>query len=1110
MRAIIVLIAACAACLCQNNTGRISGSVADASGALIPNASISITNESTGIVTRATTDKDGFFVAPNLQVGSYKVMAEAPGFRPAEKTGYDLTDAGRITADFKLEVGSTNQSVQVTEVLGETVNTVSGELNRTIDSEQVQDLALNGRNYLQLVSLTPGVALLDEDQMATTTSLSVTTWAANGGRPGTSHLTVDGGMNLDSGSNGSQVNNVGVSFVREVRISSSAMSAENGRNSGAAVNAVTKSGGSRYEGELLYTFRNDALDARNFYAPVKPKLRFNDFGYSIGGPIAVGPLKPGKLFFFAGQEWKRIRQFTAPTRRTLPTLAEIGGDFSDRATTNIRFPGTTTPIPNKDLRSLITPDGLAIMKVYGAAIQRAALYTNTPTQNNTTFQVLNPFNWRQDYIKINYRMTDRQELYFRWIHDNYDLVDPFGTFNSSQLPNTPTQRNRPGYGPQLGHTWTLTATLVNEFKVNTSWNGQRTPLVGDAWQRATYGFQFPLLNGTKSGLGPYPNGIPDVTINSFASFNGPSRVFLISPTTDIGIIDNITKVAGDHTWKSGVQIVRNRKDQNGRSVYNGSVNFNTNPNANTTGYALADVLTGNFSTYTEAAGDPVGFFRFSQIEGYVQDSWRVLRNFSIEIGLRYSHFTPTYTTGNNIVNFDPSLYNAAQAIQVTSQGLVVPNSGNLYNGLIRAGNGVPTDQAGRVLNADSPLVRLVPAGAPRGFYPAYNLWMPRFSFAWAPRGSKMAIRGGFGSFHDRVQGNLIFSQTNIAPFSTSAAYESGNLGNPGAGVVSAQAVMGGINAIDPNLKVPAVYNYNFGLQREMWKGIFLDLSYTGNVGHHLLRQPDINFPSFDLLATNYQIPSAQRPVTNAIRPYRGFSTIRMFLSDANSNYNSLQTYVTRRKGNVVTTVSYTWSHALADASSDTDNLDSGIGYQNRHYGYGPTSFDRRHVFVLTYTYRIPWLRTAHGILGGALGRWEVSGITRGQSGPHLTPVGSATGVTRRADYLGGDVSLDTSVRTPDHWFNTAAFKSASSTALGNAGIGTIVAPGLYLWDLSLRKEFAFSLERKMRLRFQADAFNLMNHANLRGLNVTTSDAAYGTMSGAGPARNIQFGARLAF
>jgi hypothetical protein len=1088
--------------LSQDSNGRISGTVGDKSGAVIPGAAITVKNTQTDLIWKTKTDASGFYVVTNLPVGSYDVEAVANGFRKSLRSGYELGDDGRITSDFKMEVGTVTESVLVTEVLGETVNTVSGELGHTIDSEQVQDMALNGRNYMQLVTLIPGVALLNEDQMATTTSLSVTNQSVNGNRTGSNHLMVDGGMNLDSGSNGSQINNVGVDFIKEVRVQTSAFSAEYGRNSGAAINVVTKGGGDRYHGSVFETIRNDKLDAKDYFAPQKPELRFNDFGWSLGGPIAFGPLKKGKLFFFAGQEWKRIRRFTSPARVTLPTRAERAGLFADRLTTAIYYPGTKTPVPNKDLSSLMTADGKAIMSVYNAMEKLAAVYVDTPTSNNATYQVLNPFNFREDILRIDWRPANNHSVYARYIHDNYNTIDPFGTFNASTLPNTPTLRDRPGYGPQLGYIWTVNTHMINEAKANASWNGQRTPLLGTAWQRDVYGFQFPLLFGGNR----FPNGIPDVSISGFSGYNGPARVYILSPTTDISLSDNLTYIRGRHAFKTGMMVVRNRKDQDGRSVYDGSVSFNPSGNNNTTNFAPADAALGLFRNYTEAAGDPVGFFRFTQYEGYVQDSWKATRHLSFEIGMRFSRFFPTYTSANNIVNFDPSLYNPAQAVSVTTAGLIVPGSGNPYNGLIRAGDGVPADQVGRVPNANSPAVLSVPAGAPRGLYPPKTLFMPRFSFAWAPfSNGKTAIRGGFGTFHDRVQGNMIFSQLNLPPYSTQVAYENGNLSNPSGGTTSALAPFGSINAIDKNLKVPVVYTYNFGMQRELGHGFFLDLTYAGNLNRHLLRQPDINNPPFSVLADNLNIPSAQRPVTNALRQYHGYSNIRMFISDSNSNYNALQSYLTKRKGNVIMTVSYTWSKALADTSGDTDNPEE---YANRHYSYGPASFDRRHIFVMTYTYRIPLLRSRRGFLGAAFGRWEASGIVRNQSGPPLTVTGSTSISTRRSDYLGGEVDLASDQRSPDHWFNTAAFKTAPNDRLGNGGVGVVRGPGLYLWDLSLRKEFP--IHERVRLKFQADAFNLMNHANFRSLNVTSSAAAFGSVSASGPARNIQFGARITF
>ena len=456
-------------------------------------------------------------------------------------------------------------------------------------------------------------------------------------------------------------------------------------------------------------------------------------------------------------------------------------------------------------------------------------------------------------------------------------------------------------------------------------------------------------------------------------------------------------------------------------------------------------------------------------------------------------------------NFVPSLYDPKQAVTVTSTGALVAGSGNPYNGLIRAGSGIPSDEAGRVTGINQAALAQIPTGAPRGLYTSQNLYMPRFSFAYSlSSNNKTVVRGGFGTFHDRTQGNLIFSQTALPPFTSTAVFNYGVLSNPGGGTAAAQAPMGTIHGIDPNLKVPAVYTYNFGLQRELPFGLFLDVTYAGTLGRHLLRSPNINEPTFAQLEANQQI-TGTKPVTNSFVPYLGYSTIDEYISDATSNYNALQTYVTKRRGNIVLTASYTWSKALTDASAYNDATDV-VEWNNPKFNYGPASFDRRHIFAGTYTYRIPLFRGTKGVLGAAVARWELSGIMQFQTGPYLTPTGSTAIGTRRSDYLGGSVSIGN--RGPNLWFNTVAFATAPDGRLGYSGAGVIEGPNWFHWDVSLRK--AFAIRERATLRFQADAFNVTNRVNFDSPNVTTSSTAFGTISSSEPARNLQFGARLVF
>lgn len=1097
-RVVVTLLALIPAALylrAQTTFGRISGTVTDPSDAAVGQATVTVTNVDTQIKRSTQTDGNGFYVVTNLPVGTYNVNVEQAGFQPAAQNGIVLVADGRVTAGFKLQLGNVKQTVEVVTAAGETLNTVSGEVSRVIDSKQVDNLALNGRNYTQLMTLVPGAVVTNPDTFSVTTSLSATNQVINGNRSDSNNLTVDGAFNLVAGSNGSLMNNVSADFIQEVKIQTSNFSAEYGRMSGPAFNIVTKNGTNDFHGGVFEYFRNDALDARNFFAPQKTKLRFNDFGYNLGGPI-----KKDKLFFFLGEEWKRLRQVAAPSRQTLPTTAMLNGDFSGQK--QLFYPGTNgkTPIAGNNISSLMTPDGKAIANVYQLMESQAASFTDQAISNNTILEPNNPLNFREDIVRIDYRINDRHSIYGRWIQDQNELIDPYGTFSGSNLPTTPTVRNRPGESLLVAHTWLLSANLVNEARANASWASQHIPPYGDTWERSTYGFQFPQLY---SG-GSYDNGIPNVAISGFANFKGPS-FSLLSPTTDIQFADTLSWVHGSHTVKGGFVIIRDRVDQNGRPTYTGDLSFNASGNTNSTGNALADALLGNFRTYSEASADPIGFFRFTQPEAFIQDSWKVSRKLSLELGLRYQHMAPIYTQANNMANFVPALYDPAQAVVLTTKGRIIPGSGNPFNGLIRAGDGVPKSEQGRVPGATSAAVLAVPTGAPRGLYESQNSFAPRFGFAYAAN-DKTVIRGGYGIFYNRPEGNLIFSQVNLPPFLQFTQFENGNLSNPAGSTAGAiSAPIGNISALNPHLDNAYTQQLSFGIQRQLPLGIFWETSYVGNLGRHLLRQPDINQPAFDILAANAALPASQQASVNYLRQYKGFSSINQYNSDSTSNYHALQVYVSKRTGNIQVTAGYTWSKALGDTSAEGDNPEN---YQNRHFNYGPLTYDRRHTFIGTFVWQLAALQNQNAIVRGVAGGWQVSGIVRLQTGPYSSITGSTAIGTRRADYLGGPALVPEDQRNINNWINKAAFAVAPPDRYGNSGTAIVEAPGLQSYDLSVAKHFA--LTERFVLRFQADFFNAFNVANFSGLSSNISSGNFGTLSSAYPPRNIQLGLKLNF
>lgn len=1083
----------------QTSLGQIAGTVVDASGGVIPNASLTITQIGTQAVHTVVTDSSGFYIVTNLPIGDYTVAVAMSGYSGEKRTGLTITADAHVTADFHLQVGAANEVISVSATSSEALNTTSGELAHVIDTKEVEGLPLNGRNYTQLMTLIPGAVVTNPDIFSVTTSLTSTNQVINGNRADSANLTVDGAYNQAAGSNGSLINNVGPDFIQEVKIETSNFSAEFGRTSGPAFNIVTKSGTNEFHGTVFEYLRNNLFDARPFFSSAKTHLVYNDFGGGVGGPIFKD-----RLFFFVGEEVKRLRQQEAPTVETTPSSAQLAGDFSYLPPNNpLHYPGTNIPIPGNNISSLITPDGRAIANVY-ALINQTGQYTNASgTNNNLTLTPGNPLNFHEELVRLDFHINDRNNMFGRWISDHNTVIDPFGTFTPGGLPTTPTARNRPGQSYLLSETFNFSPNVINQATANFSFVSQHVPPTGNTWERSTYGFQYAKLF---PGAGEYPNGIPYVNITNYTSFSGP-YFSLNSPTTDIQTGDTVSIVKGNHLIKFGGVYIRDRIDQNGRPFYNGNVTFNASGN-NSTGNALADALLGNFSSYTEASSDPVGHFRFSQPEVFAQDTWKASRSLSIEFGVRWQYIQPLYTQGNNYANFSPTAYNPANAISVTTAGKVVPGSGNPFNGLVRAGSGVPADQNARVLNVNTAAFPLIPAGAPRGLYNMNGAFGPRLGFAYSPNG-KTSVRGGFGIFYYRPEGNTGFSQVNLQPFLQNVEFDYANLGNISGGTANNTALQGTVTAIDPNLKNPYVDQYSFGIQQELAQGFLMETTYVGNVGHHLIRQPNINFPNIAAVAAG----DTTGINSNYSNPYKGFSAINQNRSDSNSNYNALQVYLTKRRGRVNTTVGYTYAKALGDSSSNGSTLEN---WQNLNYNYGELSIDRRHAFIATVVYQLPTLANHNLLLRETVGGVQVTAVARVQTGAYYTIVANQTtdGLgNRRASYLGGSMyAQGNRFSLPNHvaqYLNPLAFGAPPIGAFGNAGVGSVVLPGLQQGDVTLAK--LFYLTEHAQFKLQADAFNVFNHTNYSSLGTTaTSGPSFGQLNGSYPPRQMQFGAKVIF
>ena len=1167
--------------------GVLSGRVTDSTGGLIPGANVTITNEATKLSRVTVSDSSGFYTAPELPVGRYTVTGEKQGFKRMLLTGIDLNAGAHASADITLQVGAANVEITV-ESTGQTINTQSAEMSQTIDSQQVQDLALNERNYVQLTTLIAGAAVTTFDQSTFTTGMSTAAAAINGMREDQNLFTVDGGYNNDSGSNGTQLNNVGLDFTSQVSVQASNFSAEYGRNAAASVNVVTKSGGSQFHGGAFEFDRNNYFDAASAgsklvlitkpttpYKNLLPSLRYNDFGWDVGGPILRD-----KLFFFGGQEYKRTNAAVASSSLTVPTSAELGGNFSDMPagfavkvpanrtslsaacqasisglglTAGGTFPSNTVPA------ACITTNGTAIANVYAlmSAAPAAASFTNTANSSNVTYAPNNPSQWREDLIRIDYHPAPQHALYLRYIHDNLWLHDSFGTFyDGGTLPTVPTTRIRPGYSYQIGHIWTINTHMINEAKLNASWNKQRIPPFGDTWENSTYGFNIPMPFVVAPTPLTYPNGIPHITFSNTglpsgsaygtaapSGFDGPYFP-LMAPTTDITPSDTLTWERGHHTLKFGAMFARNRKDQNSRpNSPEGAINFQIS-DTNTTGDPFADALMGNFQSFAQQSADPTGQFRFNNLSLFAMDNWKVSSRLSFELGIRYENTTPTYSQENNMVNFDPSQYTAANAPTgingaantpfANSPDLDVPpivgvTSGYVIDGLVRP-QAVPSDQLKRVPTGNSPFVTAVPATAPRGFFNSEGLFAPRVGLAYAPN-AKTSIRAGAGIFYDKPEGNIIFGQPGIVPFLYAATFTNGQLANP-TGPGGSTPTISSISSVDPKLVVERTAQYSLSVQNEARYGVQLQAAFVGNMGRHLLRQPNINAPSFATASS-----AATGTYINQVRPYLGYGDIAQFTGDATSNYNGLQLTAEKRRGALTATINYTYSKVLSQISGEADNpepdcaftcvLASGTTVPWKKFYTGPTNFDRRHIFVTTYTLTDPFFKNQHNWKNETMGGWNVSGVTRYQTGSYLTVTGTAaignvlkgsSSYSRRASLATTPAGTGCAAGVAGNykcWFDPSYYAAAGAASAGlvglnsagNAPIGNIEGPGYFATDFSLRK--VFSLWKDAKLLIQGDAFNAFNKSNWSNPS-TGIGGSLGEITGSNPPRQMQFGGKVTF
>ena len=1156
----------------QGLTGQISGTITDSGGGVLPGATVTITNVGTNSRRETPTAADGSFVFPDLLAGTYNLNVTIEGFKAYEQKGIVLGATERVALRaIALEVGGLQETITVTSEAS-LVQTNNAARSALVDREQIEDIALKGRDFAGYLKLLPGVV--------DTSAREAPGWGSMGGlsingRSGGFNFSYDGITNKDTGSNSGNYSAPALDSIAEVRVQTSNFQAEYGRSSGATITVVTRSGTKDWRGSAAFYKRDDKWNGNEFSRRQQcsqgvtsqcdpPQYTFDNFAWTLGGPV----LLPGtnfnrsrnKLFFFWSQDLLERTDPGSLNQRRMPTQRERAGDFSQTVdgagrlvfirdpqlagNCNILtggpacFPGNVIP------GNRINPTAQALLNLFPLP---NAVDPTGQNQYNYTFQTVQDWPRNDQVLRMDWNVAQDTTFYSR-VQFGYEKRAGGVSFLGSTTagwPQQPSKYEIDTFGIVNTLLHTFSPSLFAEATVGVNWAHQYTSALDDAARLSNDrtvvlpGLRqfFPQAN--PDNLMPqatFTGGIP----GNIGQFNVESRWPFFGYNTLWNFSGNLTKVKGSHNVKGGLFVEHTTRPAQRSSTFNGALSFNADAsNPLNTNVGFANALLGAITQYQESDGHPDAHGQFMNVEWYVQDNWRLKSNFTVDAGVRFYYITPTQSEGDEVAQFETGAFGAARA-PLLFQPVSTPQGRRARNPV--TGEIFPLVYLGRLVPGSGDFTNgmVVYEGTPQTKTP-FRI-APRIGFAWdVTSDGRTAVRAGAGVFYDRYSDDNVLDLVELPPvlntYTTNYTTLPELLASP---LTATTTAVRFIDQFDP----PTVYNWSAGVQRDVGWNFVADVAYVGNAARkQRVDNPAINgrpygfaYAPSSLDATNVIGGVVQPLPDDLLRPYRGHAQITQRTFDGYGDYHSLQFTLNRRRSTDGLSFGASYTHELHNkvlAAIDPFVED------NRARNYRWVTGDqgsRRHNLVLHYSYDVPGLSRVwdNAAVRAVFDNWQLSGITSILSGTRqgftygytavptgtLSGTGAINGGASRVVIV-CDPNLPRGERTFERQFRTECIAPPGDQhRLGTSTNDEYIGPGLINWDISVFKNVPMGGTR--RLQFRLELYNAFNGDQWTATGVDTSaqfnyatgeqtDPAFGRLTGATfSARRVQLGLRFTF